>query len=595
MTPPLRRSRLRLMGAGTLTVLAAALSSSSALAQTGFTANRFDPSEKGSDWFENESLDYRGTVRPAFGVLADYAKDSVVVRNPDGSSSGSLISDQLYLHVGASLALWNRIRFGASLPLELGETGNSPTLSTGTLQSPSGAAVGDLRLGADFRLLGEYQSPFELAIGAQVYLPTGSTSHFTGDGETRVMPRLMIAGEYDVLAYALRFGYETRGHVGPFLNDQFGDELSMGAAVGLRFLDKKLLVGPEISAYTLASNAFQASSSPSEALLGAHYQIDDVKIGAAVGTSFNPGDAPGAPSFRMLLGLEWHPAIAEPPPPPDRDEDGIPDQFDACPGTPGPYDEREHLNGCPPDRDRDGVPDDVDACPDVPGVATDDPKTNGCPPPPADRDHDGIPDSVDACPDVPGIKTDDPKTNGCPPAPPPNPDRDGDGIPNDVDACPDVAGPANEDPKKNGCPLARVENGQIKITEQVKFANNSSQILKESDTVLNAVLDILTKHPEIEKLKVQGYTDNKGSAPYNKTLSKQRAGAVKNWLVLHKVEPARLESDGYGADDPIDDNTTELGRKNNRRVEFHIGEKAAPGTVPPPAAAPAKPPAAPKK
>jgi outer membrane protein OmpA-like peptidoglycan-associated protein len=210
------------------------------------------------------------------------------------------------------------------------------------------------------------------------------------------------------------------------------------------------------------------------------------------------------------------------------------------------------------------------------------------PPPPPDRDEDGIPDQFDACPDVPGIKTDDPKTNGCPP-PPPNPDRDGDGILNEVDACPDVAGPANEDPKKNGCPLARVENGQIKITEQVKFANASSQILKESDTVLNAVLEILTQHPEIEKLKVQGYTDNKGAAAYNKTLSKQRAGAVKNWLVLHKVDAKRLESDGYGADDPIDDNTTEAGRKNNRRVEFHIGEKAAPGTVPPPPATPAAP------
>ena len=165
------------------------------------------------------------------------------------------------------------------------------------------------------------------------------------------------------------------------------------------------------------------------------------------------------------------------------------------------------------------------------------------------------------------------------PAAAPNPDRDGDGILNEVDACPDAPGPASPDPKKNGCPLVRVENGQIKISEQVKFAFNSAQILKESDTVLNAVLEILMKHPEIESLKVQGYTDNKGSAAYNKNLSKQRAASVKNWLVLHKVDPKRLDSEGYGAEDPIDDNATDAGRTNNRRVEFHIGVKAAPGAV----------------
>ena len=114
----------------------------------------------------------------------------------------------------------------------------------------------------------------------------------------------------------------------------------------------------------------------------------------------------------------------------------------------------------------------------------------------------------------------------------------------EADACPDVAGPANADPTKNGCPLARVEGGQIKITEQVKFAEGSARLLKDSDGVLNAVLELLNKHPEIAKLKIEGYTDNKGQAAFNKTLSGQRAGSVRAWLVLHKVDAARLESAG---------------------------------------------------
>jgi outer membrane protein OmpA-like peptidoglycan-associated protein len=230
----------------------------------------------------------------------------------------------------------------------------------------------------------------------------------------------------------------------------------------------------------------------------------------------------------------------------------------------------------------------------VAGVQTDDPKTNGCPLPPADRDKDGVLDVDDACPDVPGVKTNDPKTNGCP-LPPVDLDRDKDGIPNDVDACPDAAGPANPDPKKNGCPLARVENGQIKISEEVKFGENSAVILKDSDTVLNAVVEILTAHPEVTWLRVEGYTDSKGSAAYNKALSKQRAASVKAWLVKHKVDAGRLDSEGFGAEHPIADNATEEGRKNNRRVEFHIGEKPAPVQKPAAKPGPAKPAMAPAK
>jgi outer membrane protein OmpA-like peptidoglycan-associated protein len=571
---------LRFFGLASLTslsALAASLISSSAFAQSGVgvLANRFDPSEKGSDWFENESLDYRSNLRPAFGVVVDYAKDPVVLRNSDGSSNSSLISDMLYLHVGASIALWERLRLGFELPLELAETGNTVTLASGIYKSPSGSAVGDLRL------YGEYDHPFRLSIGAQVYLPSGRPDEDAGTGETRFVPRLMVAGDVDVFTYAVRFGYEVYPSNDYLVGHPVGDNFVMGAAVGLKLLEKQLTVGPEISSYTLVSNAFQSATSPTEVLLGAHYRIEDFMLGLGAGTSFNTGDAVGSPSFRLLAGLEWHPSIPVPPPPSDRDQDGIPDEFDACPETPGPYSEMSHINGCPPDRDGDGIPDDVDACPDLAGVRTNDPKTNGCPPPPPDRDHDGIIDAEDACPDVPGVKTSDPKTNGCPP---PDPDRDKDGIPNEVDACPDIAGPANEDPKKNGCPLARVENGQIKITEQVKFATGSAQILKESDTVLNAVLAILTAHPEIEKLRVEGYTDNKGAPAYNKNLSKQRAASVKNWLVLHKVDPKRLDSEGFGEERPIDDNKTDAGRANNRRVEFHIGEKAAP---PPAGAEPA--------
>src|SRR5271156_6558074 len=65
-----------LVGVPAALVLASSLVAPSASAQ-GFTANRYEPAEQGSDWFENDSLDLRGAFRPAFGLTAEYAKDNV--------------------------------------------------------------------------------------------------------------------------------------------------------------------------------------------------------------------------------------------------------------------------------------------------------------------------------------------------------------------------------------------------------------------------------------------------------------------------------------------------------------------------------------
>jgi outer membrane protein OmpA-like peptidoglycan-associated protein len=253
------------------------------------------------------------------------------------------------------------------------------------------------------------------------------------------------------------------------------------------------------------------------------------------------------------------------------------DRDDACPDQPGIRTSDPRTNGCPPppsDRDGDGILDDQDACPDEPGVANADPAKNGCPAP-KDSDGDGIIDDQDACPTVPGVANADPAKNGCPPPK----DSDGDGILDPEDACPTQAGPADPDPKKNGCPKAQIAGGQIKIIEQVQFATASAKILPASDPVLEAVLKIMQDHPEIARIGVEGHTDNRGAKGYNKDLSRRRAASVVKWLVDHGIDKKRLESAGFGQENPIDTNDTEAGRQNNRRVEFHIKEQTKQGST----------------
>jgi outer membrane protein OmpA-like peptidoglycan-associated protein len=546
-----------------------------ALAQEapGFAINRFDPSERGSEWFALESLDLRGEARPAFGVVGDWAHKPLVLYAPDGSVRRSLIKDQFFLHVGGGIILAQRLRLSVNLPIAAYQQGSPGTVGTTTYAAPTEASVGDLRVGADLRLFGTYGDAFTTALGVQVHVPTGTQADYTGDGKIRIVPRLLGAGIIGPFTYALKLGVQYRALDVDFASSPIGTEFVMGAAAGIHLADRKLLIGPEVYGSTVISKdnaSFKKLTSPLELLFGAHFTFaDDFRIGAGVGPGLTRGI--GAPELRVVGSLEWFPAIAPPPPPPsDRDNDGIIDNDDACPDVFGVRTEDPKTNGCPappPDRDNDGILDAQDACPETPGVKTDDPKTNGCPPPPPDRDKDGVTDADDACPDTPGVKTDDPKTNGCPPPPP---DRDKDGIPDPQDACPDTPGPRNEDPKKNGCPEARIEAGEIKILQQVKFKTNSAEILPESDSILSAVAKILADHPEISGVRIEGHTDNRGGAAMNLGLSGRRAASVLNWLVRHGIDKSRMTSKGYGLTRPIDTNTTEEGRQNNRRVEFHI-------------------------
>ena len=84
------------------------------------------------------------------------------------------------------------------------------------------------------------------------------------------------------------------------------------------------------------------------------------------------------------------------------------------------------------------------------------------------------------------------------------------------------------------------------------------------------VHDLLKEHDELKKIRIEGHTDNVGSAPYNKDLSERRAGTVLRYLADHGIPRERLESAGYGFERPVASNQTALGRAKNRRVEFRI-------------------------
>ena len=260
----------------------------------------------------------------------------------------------------------------------------------------------------------------------------------------------------------------------------------------------------------------------------------------------------------------------------DTDGDGIYDKEDACPEVAG----LKEFNGCP-DSDGDGIKDSDDACPEVAGLAS----MNGCP----DTDGDGIADKDDMCPNEKGTKAnkgcadtdgdgvvdkDDkcstvagPVANGgCP-----WPDADGDGVLDKDDKCPNEAGHASN----GGCPVVISKESEEALSMLPKFIlfNTGKSTFKSGVTEkIDVIAKVMNKNPKANFL-IEGHTDSTGSAAINDKLSKERAMAVKDYLVKKGIDTTRLDAQGFGPNQPIASNKTADGRSQNRRVVVKVTNK----------------------
>ena len=291
---------------------------------------------------------------------------------------------------------------------------------------------------------------------------------------------------------------------------------------------------------------------------------------------------------------------------PDNDGDGVPNNRDRCPNTPGGA--QVDGSGCPVDSDNDGVANGVDRCPNTPLGATVDP--SGCP---HDSDGDNIPDGVDKCPDTaPGVLVD---SSGCPK------DSDGDTIPDGLDRCSDtprgatvdaLGCPGDEDgdgvldgldrcPRTpagvtvgpTGCPRGQPGRapaqpadstpsqrpaptpapapspsfGAPMVLEGVSFGTGSARLQPGSYVELDSIAKVLVSNPTL-RVEIGGHTDNAGSPADNQHLSTLRAEAVRNYLVAKGVPFQQVVARGYGATMPRTPDTSPRGRALNRRVEI---------------------------
>jgi outer membrane protein OmpA-like peptidoglycan-associated protein len=262
--------------------------------------------------------------------------------------------------------------------------------------------------------------------------------------------------------------------------------------------------------------------------------------------------------------------IEEEPPVADADSDGILDPDDQCVNEPEDADGWQDSDGCPDtDNDGDTVMDEQDNCDaddaptnkeDLDGYQDED----GCPE--NDNDGDKILDADDQCamnPEDPDGFNDE---DGCP-----DPDNDEDGVLDADDKCPDSKESHNGYQDTDGCDdtIPKAVQKFTGVIKGINFKNDSAEILKSSNKVLDAAVKLLTEYKDL-RLEIQGHTDDTGTPERNRELSQLRAESVKAYFVKKGIDEGRLEAKGYANDVPLVNKKTKAARAKNRRVEFKL-------------------------
>jgi len=250
----------------------------------------------------------------------------------------------------------------------------------------------------------------------------------------------------------------------------------------------------------------------------------------------------------------------------DIDGDKFYDDEDECINEPEDYDGYEDNDGCPDfDNDKDDINDLNDKCDNLPEDFDGYYDEDGCPD--LDNDGDGILDEEDQCPNEEEDFDSFHDEDGCP-----DPDNDNDGILDIYDKCPNEAESRNHFEDEDGCfdekpqQIQKVEAPkEIILKAGTTFEIGKSALNPIAFEELDKVVNVMKEYPA-SKWRIEGHTDNTGSAKKNKQLSLDRANAVANYFVEKEISRSRLQVVGLGKDFPVADNKTSEGRTLNRRV-----------------------------
>ena len=445
------------------------------------------------------------------GMALNYVDDPFVYRYDDDNTEeiellGRAATADLFAYGN-----YRRFRLGLDLPLH-------PVTDGYRIDSDGGTLLGDIALDAKAAILEEGDAPLDLGGSLRLTLPTGNGTAFLGDATSTVTAQVNAArGERIRVAANLGFQYAGNDLDQIFDDLEAGSRLTFGLGVSPS-LSERLWASAELSGQRMLSSSGAQGAMPLEGLISVSGRpMDDPRLVTGLGSGVGLTSGLGAPDFRMVASVGWHPA------PPQRVT--VTEQ----PGDTA-FDYEVVIT------DGDGLP--LEAWMEVRSLS---------------RNYQAGPDGA---------------IRGALPAGVHEVVITADGFRRETRV---LQGASDERITLEVVlyqPRVTVGDERLELTEKVFFEVDSDIIKSDSHSLLDEVAQVLRDHPEIRLIEIQGHTDDQGSSGYNKELSQKRADAVRRYLQAEGIAPRRLRATGYGEDYPRREGTSAEDRAINRRVEF---------------------------
>lgn len=483
----------------------------------------------------------------SFRVLLSYHDDLLVYTPDGGDTQQKLVANVFQTDIIGGVGI-GPVRLGIDIPVYLYANGDA---------TPEESGLGDIALDGRITIFGTdapVDAPIDVGIQGRLAVPSASVDAPLGDPGP--LWRIALVGSAEIGRTLLAANLGTMGRPASALengtiNDAF--EYRLGGGYALSDTAGLSLELAGVLHYGVSNRVGQ----PLEALVGGYWEpATDWHVRAGLGRGITSGI--GSPDVRAILGLSYAPSS---------DSDRRVRSADTARGK--------------VDTDGDSIADGKDRCPDEPedvdGYLDDD----GCPEltPLAIRvvDEEGSPlrsstvTLTSPADETQTFRRGKANTNAGPGSWTIAAEADT-YLPatQQVDV---VNGPAQEVVVElQPDPEARVvlRGGRIDLQETVQFQTSSATLLRASRGLLDEVARIMSEHPEIEKVSVEGHTDSRGNDAFNLDLSKRRAASVVSYLVGKGIDASRLSSEGYGETRPLDPAENAAAWTKNRRVELKV-------------------------
>lgn len=116
---------------------------------------------------------------------------------------------------------------------------------------------------------------------------------------------------------------------------------------------------------------------------------------------------------------------------------------------------------------------------------------------------------------------------------------------------------------------AEIAAARAILEARVHFDYDESAIRSDAEQVLRQKVQVLQANPDV-RLRIEGHTDERGSAEYNQALGSRRAQSVLEFFQQNGLSATRFETTSFGEERPLVNREDEQAWAENRRAEFII-------------------------